>query len=333
MIAFVLRRVVAMVVVLLVLAAIVFALQEISPVEPVRVKVGEAASKSVVEAERKRLGYDDPLPQRYLDYVEGAAQGNLQTSLRTRQPVASDIGHYLPASIELVLAALVIGVPLSLLFGIAGALRLRGSGVLRTVLFVLAAAPAFLLGIAGILIFYRDLHWLPASGRTSIINPPTGPTGLLVIDGLLRGEPNVTVNSLEHLVMPAFALALVPAVAVGRVLRGSLMANLRTEQVRAARARGLSRWRIVSRHGLRNAAGPTLAMGGLMFGVVFSGLTIVETVFAWPGIGLYVAQSIPKGDFPAIGGVTLLVGAAYVIINTTVDLLQGLADPRIRKDL
>jgi peptide/nickel transport system permease protein len=331
MIGFLGRRLGSMVLVLLVLAAAVFALQQISPVDPVRVKVGQSAPKSVVEAERERLGYDDPLIQRYTNYVGDALQGNLQTSLHTGRPVASDIDAFLPASIELVLAALVFAIPLSLLLGVSSALRARGSGTLRSGLFILAAAPPFLLGIAGILIFYRDLGWLPASGRTSIVNPPTGPTGLLVLDGLLQGEPEVTLNSIEHLLMPAIALALVPAVAVGRVLRGSLIANLRAEHVRAARSRGLTEWQVVLRHCLRNSAGPTLAMAGLMFGIVFAGLTLVETVFAWPGIGLYVAQSIPKGDFPAIAGVTLLLGAAYVIINTIVDLLQGLADPRIRE--
>jgi peptide/nickel transport system permease protein len=330
-IAFLARRLGAMAVVLLVLAAAIFALQRISPVEPVRIKVGNSASKALVEAEKKRLGYDDPLPQQYVNYVGDALQGNLQTSLHTGQPVASDISNFLPASIELVLAALVFAVPLSLLFGISSALRARGSGVLRSGLFIAAAAPPFLLGIAGILIFYRDLHWLPASGRSSVVPLPTGPTRLLVVDGILHGEWNVTLDSIEHLIMPALALALVPAVAVGRVLRGSLIANLRAEHVSAARARGLSRRQIVFRHCLRNSAGPTLAMAGLMFGIVFAGLTLVETVFAWPGIGLYVAQSIPKGDFPAIAGVTLLLGAAYVIINTVVDVLQGLADPRIRE--
>lgn len=331
MTAFLLRRLGSMVIVLLVLLAAIFALQQISPVNPVRIKVGQSAPQHVVEAEEERLGYRDPVIQRYFNYVGDAVDGNLQTSLHTGQPVASDIRSFLPASIELVLAAMVFAVPLSLLLGVSSALRTRGSGVLRSGLFVLAAAPPFLLGIVGILIFYRDLGWLPASGRSSIVGAPTGPTSLLVLDGLLNGEPNVTLNSIEHLIMPALALALVPAVAVGRVLRGALIANMRAEHVRAARARGLSRWQLVWRHCLRNSAGPTLAMSGLMFGIVFAGLTLVETVFAWPGIGLYVAQSIPKGDFPAIAGVTLLLGAAYVIINSVVDILQGLADPRVRE--
>jgi peptide/nickel transport system permease protein len=237
----------------------------------------------------------------------------------------------LPASLELLLAALAIGVPLSLLLGITSAVRSRGSGTLRGGLFVLAAAPPFLLGILGILIFYRDLGWLPAGGRTSLVDAPTGPTGLLTLDGLLNVQPDVTLDALRHLVMPAFALALVPAVAVGRVLRGAIMANLRAEHVRAARSKGLSEWQLLLRHCLRNSAGPALAMGGLMFGIMFASLTLVETVFAWPGIGLYVAQSIPKSDFPAIAGVTLVLGALYVVINTAVDLLQAAADPRLRQ--
>ncbi len=331
MIGFLGRKIVSMAVVLIVLTAVIFALEQMSPVDSVRVKVGQSASKSVVEAERDRLGYNDPIVQRYTSYLGSAVQGDLKTSLRTGQPVASDIRSFLPASIELVIAALIFAVPLSILLGVTSAMRTRGSGALRTSLFVLAAAPPFLLGIAGILIFYRDLGWLPAGGRTSIAGAPTGPTGFLVLDGILSGDLNVVVNALQHLVMPAIALALVPAVAVGRVLRGSLIANLRAEHVQAARSRGLSEWKIVLKHCVRNSAGPTLAMAGLMFGIVFAGLTLVETVFAWPGIGLYVAQSIPKGDFPAIAGVSLLLGTAYVVINTAVDLLQGWADPRIRE--
>jgi peptide/nickel transport system permease protein len=328
---FLLRRLGSMAMVLLVLAAAVFALQRISPVDPVRVKVGQNAPAAVVEAERHRLGYDQPLPQQYVRYVGDAVGGDLQQSLRTGQPVASDIGDYLPASLELLLYALLIATPLSLLLGIASATRRRGAGLLRSGLFVLAAAPPFLLGILGILIFYRDLGWLPATGRSSLVDAPTGPTGLLTLDGLLHGQPDVTVNALQHLVMPAIALSLVPAVAVGRVLRGSIMANLRADHVRAARSKGLSEWQVVLRHCLRNSAGPALAMGGLMFGIIFAALTLIETVFAWPGLGLYVSGSIPKGDFPAIAGVTLLLGASYVVINTAVDLLQAVADPRIRR--
>jgi peptide/nickel transport system permease protein len=330
MFGFVLRRLLAMIGVLLVLIAALFALQRISPVDPVRVAVGPNASHAVVAAERKRLGYDDPLPLQYVRYVGDAITGNFQVSLRTGQPVATDLREALPATIELVVAALFLAVPISLLFGIGGAARSRGAGILRGGTMVLAAAPPFVLGTFGIIVFYKNLGWLPASGQTSFADAPTGPTGFLTLDALMAGRFDVWLDALRHLVLPALCLACVPAVAVGRVLRGAILTNLRADHVQVARAKGLSEWSVLVRHCLRNSAGPTLAMAGLMTGVVFGGITVVETVFAWPGIGNYVNQSIARGDFPAIAGTTLLLGAAYVVVNAIVDVLQAAADPRIR---
>jgi peptide/nickel transport system permease protein len=330
MVSFSLRRVAAAAAVILVLIAAVFILQQLSPSDPVRAKLGPNATNAIVAAERKRLGYDDPLPVQYVRYVGDAFTGSLQVSLRTGQPVLSDIGTFLPASLELVFFSLLLGVPLSLLLGIAGAGRWRGSGLLRFSMLTSAAAPQFLLGALGILFLYHHLNWLPATGRSGYADAPTGPTGFLTIDGLLHGRWEVTLDAIKHLIMPALALALLPAVAVGRVLRGSMIANLRADHVRVARAKGLSEWQVLWRHCLRNSAGPALAMSGLMLGLVFEGLVVVETVFAWPGIGSYVAASIPKDDFPAIAGVTMLLGASYVLVNTIVDLLQAAADPRIR---
>jgi peptide/nickel transport system permease protein len=330
MLSFTLRRLVSMIGVILVLIAAVFVLQQLSPTDPVRAKLGPNATNAIVAAERKRLGYDDALPVQYIRYVGDALSGNLQVSLRTGQPVRSDIANFLPASLELVLFSLLLGVPLSLLLGIAGAARWRGLGIFRVSLLTSAAAPQFLLGALGILLFYHRLKWLPATGRTSYTDAPTGPTGLLTLDSLLHARFEVLWDALRHLLMPALALALLPAVAVGRVLRGSMISNLRADHVRVARSKGLTDWQLLRRHCLRNSAGPALAMSGLMLGLVFEGLVIVETVFAWPGIGSYVAASIPKDDFPAIAGVTMLLGASYVVVNTIVDLLQAAADPRIR---
>jgi peptide/nickel transport system permease protein len=329
MLSFVLRRLLAMVAVLLVLVAALFALQRISPINEVRVAVGPNASREVVEATRERLGYNDPLPAQYLRYIGDVATGDLQVSLRTGQSVSSDLRGALPATIELVLAAFLLAAPIALLFGIAGAARSRGAGALRGSTMVLASAPPFVLGIFGILIFYKQLGWLPATNRTSIPDPPTGPTGLLTVDSLVAARFDVFADAVRHLVMPAICLAIVPAVAVGRVLRGAILTNLRADHVQVARAKGLSELGVLTRHCLRNSAGPTLAMTGLMTGVVFAGVVVVEKVFAWPGIGLYITQSIPRGDFPAIAGTTLLLGAAYIVVNAIVDVLQAVADPRI----
>jgi peptide/nickel transport system permease protein len=327
---FVVRRLASLVLVLLALTAAMFALQRISPVDPVRAAVGPNATRQVVAAARARLGYDDPLPVQYVRYVADAATGNLQTSLRTGQPVMTDIATALPASIELVLAALLLAVPIALMIGLGGAVGHRGAGALRLATMVLAAAPPFVLGLLGILLFYKQLGWLPASGRSAFGDAPTGPTGLLTVDSLLAGRLDVWADAVRHLVLPALCLALVPGVAVGRVLRGALLTNLRADHVQVARSMGLSETRVVLRHCLRNSAGPALAMSGLMVGVLFSGLAIVETVFAWPGIGLYVNESIPRGDFPAIAGTTLLLGLTYVVVNAVIDVLQAAADPRIR---
>ena len=201
--------------------------------------------------------------------------------------------------------------------------------MLRAVLFTGSSAPMFLLGILGLLVFYKTLGWVPANGRTGIANPPDGPTGLLTVDGLIRGRFDVVGDALHHLILPAFVIALGPAVAIGRVLRSSLLGDVDSDYARTARAKGLSESQIMARHVLRNSVGSALSMTGLQIGLMFSGVLVIEQVFGWPGIGQYIAQSIPVADFPAIAGVTLMLGALYVVINTVVDLLQAVADPRI----
>lgn len=331
MIGFATRRLASMIVVLLALLAILFVLQHISPTNPVRAYVGLHASQSVVNAASKRLGFDSPLPVQYLHYVQRAVTGNLGMSLATGDPVLRDIGNCFMASVELIFFSLLFAVPLSLLYGLVGSTRSRGGGVFRSILLALAAAPPFLLAIVGVVIFYQKLGWLPASGRSNYVFAASRPTGFLTLDSILYGHFNVALDALRHLVLPAFVLSLVPAVAVGRVLRGSITSVLQTDQIRLARAKGLGEVKILLRHCLRNAAGPSLAMSGLMFGMLFANLIVVETVFAWPGIGSYVSQAIGRDDFPATAAVTLMLGASYVLINTTVDLLQAWADPRIRR--
>jgi len=152
---------------------------------------------------------------------------------------------------------------------------------------------------------------------------------LSYLNGLLHGEPAVTLDALRHLVMPALAIAVVPAVSIGRVLRSSLLTGMQSDYVRTARAKGLSERAVVFRHVLRNCLSAALSMTGLQVGLMFSGVLVIEEIFAWPGVGEYMAQSIPAADFPAISGVTLLLGIGYVAVNTLVDILQAVADPRI----
>ncbi len=194
-----------------------------------------------------------------------------------------------------------------------------------------ATAPVFLLALLGILLFYRQLGWLPSTGRTKFLNAPTGPTSFLTVDSLIHGQFDVFTDSVKHLILPAMCLAIGPAVSIGRVLRSSILTNLRSDYVRTARAKGIREiWTVLLKHTLRNSLGAALSMTGLQIGLMFAGVVVIESIFAWPGIGFYTVQAIPRLDFPAIAGVTLFLGATYVVINTGVEILQGIADPRLR---
>ncbi len=326
---FIASRLAATLVILVALTAVMFVLQHISPLDPVKAQMGAQASASAVAARRDALGLNDPIVTQFWHYLTGAVQGDLGTSYRTRHAVASDLGSFFPATLELALYGLGIALVLAVLLAFSTTLKWRGSAVLRAILFTGSSAPMFLLGILGLIVFYQKLGWVPANGRIGISNPPTGPTGLLTVDGLLSGRFDVVTDALHHLILPALVLALGPAVAIGRVLRSSLLTDMDSDYVRTARAKGLPESRIVAGHVLRNCVGSALSMTGLQVGLMFAGVLVVEQVFGWPGIGQYIAQSIPVADFPAIAGVTLMLGALYVFINTVVDLLQAAADPRI----
>jgi peptide/nickel transport system permease protein len=324
------KRLGAIVVISIALAGVLFYLQKISPLDPVHARLGGQASASAVAAERHRLGLDRPEFTQFVDYVRGAVHGDLGNSYRTRRPVSTDLRSYLPATAELALSGLLIAMVLGVLLAFATTLRWKASSVLRPVLLLGASTPTFLLGIAGILLFYSKLHWLPATGRSSLADLPGGPTGLITVDAVLHGQFHVFWDAVQHLIMPATAIALGPAVAIARVLRSSLVSDQRSDYARTARAKGLSEPAILVKHVLRNCVGAALSMTGLQVGLMFAGVLVIEQVFSWPGIGQYVAQSIPVADFPAISGVTLLLGVGYVVINTVVDLLQAVADPRIK---
>jgi peptide/nickel transport system permease protein len=326
---FLVKRLVAMVLILLALTAVIFLLQRLSHTDPVHAYLGANASKAAIAKESAKLGYDKPVLDQYFHYVTGLFRGNLQDSLRTRRPVSTDLAEYLPATLELSLTALVMALFLGAVLGLASAGRWVGASVLRVVMIAGASVPAFLLALLGILVLNGDLHLLPASGDTGLANPPTGPTGMIVPDSLLHLQFATAWDGVEHLLLPAFCVAIGPAVAIGRVLRGSLHSAMRSDFVRTARAKGLAEWAILFRHALRNSLTAALSMTGLQVGLMFAGVVVVETVFAWPGIGLYTEQSIPQADFPAIAGVTLVLGAVYVVINAIVDILQAVVDPRV----
>lgn len=325
---FLLRRCLELLAVLVAMTAIVFLLRSVIPADPARSAVGPNAPAAVVEAKRRELGLDRPLVEQYARYLGGLLHGDLGTSARTMRPVTEDIGEFLPASLELVLAAAIIGGVLAALLAISQTIAARRAGWLRPILIGGASAPTFLVGLLLLYFLWFRLDLLPATGRASFRSD--GPTGFLVLDGLLAGRFDVVVDAVVHLLLPALTLAIPTGVAIGRTLRSSLAGTLRQDHVRTARALGLGEREILVRHALRNSLNAPLSMAGLQLGFVFANLLIVETLFGWPGLGLYTVQSLGRSDLPAVLGVALVFGVVYLAANTLVDLAQVAADPRLR---
>jgi peptide/nickel transport system permease protein len=326
---FLIRRVAAMVVVLVVLVGVMFGLEHFTPADPVSASLGRGASPAIVAALKRRLGYDRPLAVQFFSYVGNVVRGNLGTSLHTHDQVSHDLANSIPATVELVATAFVLALIGALILGLVSSSRRRAARVVRVVLLGGASAPVFLVSLVLIIVFYHDLHLLPASGQTSLASAPTGPTRLLLLDSLIHGNMSSFANALEHLILPASCLALGAAMAIGRVLASAIDTNLRADYIRTARSKGLEQWRVLLKHTLRNCLNGALAMTGLQVGAMFAGVVIVENVFAWPGLGNYTAAAIASDDFPAILGTVLVVGAVYVVANLIVDILQAVADPRI----
>lgn len=323
---FAIRRVAAAAVVLFTLSVLIFLLEDISPGDPARAYLGGNASPSAVAAERQRLGLNDSLLHRYGHFLSGVFHGSLGVSYRTHRSVVSDLGSFLPATVELVAFAFVLALLFGAVYAGTAALRVPGGAVVRGLLLLLATAPQFLLAIGGIVLFYSHLNWLPASGRGP---QSSSPSGFVILDALVRLHLGQLATALRYAVLPALVLSVAPSIGIGRVLRSSLEQTLRADHVRTAQSKGLTERAVLARHVLRNSAGPALSMAGLQLGFMFAGDVIVEQIFSWPGIGNYLAEAIPQSDFAAIAGVTLVLGAVYVAANALVDLLQALADPRI----
>ncbi len=312
-----------------------FVLSQAVPADPVTANLGEQAASNpeVVAAFKRRWGLDRPLYQQYGFYLWNVLQGDLGTSITTKQPVAADLRRHLPATIELAVTAMLVsiavGVPLGIL---AAANRDRVvDQVARVVSLIGVSMPIFWLGLVAIVVFYAWLGWAPAPGRLGArIEPPPFVTGFVVVDALLAGRTATAVDALKHLALPALVLSSYSLGVITRVMRASTLEVLGDDYVRTARSKGVGERTVILRHAARNSLIPTVTVIGLSFGGLLSGAVVTESVFSWPGLGLYAFKSATSLDFPAIMGVGIVVATVYVLVNLVVDVLYGLLDPRIR---
>ena len=298
------RRLALTIPVLLGVATLVFALIHLIPGDPAQAMLGEEASEEDVQALRERLGLDQPLLQQYGGFLRGVARGDLGRSLRTDEPVTQAILDRLPATLELAAAAMIVSIGVALPLGIIAAVG-RGTFVdhaATTLSLTGVSIPNFWLGPLLALLFAVELGWLPVSGRGTV----------------------------GHLILPAISLGAALAAILARMTRASLLEELREPYVQAARARGVSRTRAVLRHAFRNSLIPVVTLIGLQFGAVLTGAVITETIFAWPGIGRLLIQSIGFRDYPLVQGCILFIAVTYVGMNLLTDLVYGVLDPRIR---
>lgn len=326
---FVLRRASALVAVLFALSILIFVVSRFGGGDPVHSYLGANASPAAIAAARVRLGLDQPLPVQYWDYLIRLLQGDLGLAVSTKRSVAAELAARLPASLELMLAALALTVLIGLGLARAYSLPGRTGGVVRFVLLSAASAPSFLIATAGVLIFFSRLGWLPVAGRTSY-GASSGLTGMYVLDGLLTGNLPYTLDALKHLLLPALAAALGPGVALARVLADGLSTALESGYARTARSLGETDRQVLNRHGWRNAAGPALSLFGVQVGMMLSSLVVVEEIFSWNGLGQYLVTAISAADTNSVATISLLLGAVYVVVNTLVDIGLAVLDPRVR---
>ncbi len=331
---YVLRRVLLIVPTLIGVSVLTFILSRMVPGDPARLAAGPQATPEMYEQLRREFGLDQPLWVQYWNYFTGLVQGDWGRSILSRRPVLDDLSVYWPATLELVVFAMLIAVAVGVPLGILAAVRADqpADQVSRVVALLGVSVPAFWLAILLQIFFGLRLGWLPVSGRLgAMVEAPATMTGLYTLDSLLSGQWATLGESLRQLLLPAITLSLPAMATIMRFTRATLLETLGQDFVRTARAKGATERRVVTRHALRNALIPTVTMIGLSFGWAMGGSVLVESVFDWPGIGLYATKSAVSLDFMPIMGIALLYGFVFSIINILVDVTYGVLDPRVSR--
>jgi peptide/nickel transport system permease protein len=335
MIVYVARRLFLLVPILLGMTLVSFTVSRAIPTDPVVATLGQqaAAHPAIVAAYRKHWDLDQPLAAQYLVYLNHVLHGDLGESIYTHRPVVDDLRSYLPATIELATATIILSVLVSVPLGIAAAVW-RGSAfdlVVRLATLIGVAMPIFWLALTALDIFYLRLGIAPAPGRLGPWDtPPPDVTGMYTIDSLLAGRWATFYDALSHLLLPALILSTWSLGTLTRMTRTSMLSVLPQSFVHTARSKGASEAYTIVRHAMPNALIPVVTVVGLAYGDLMTGVILIETVFGWPGIGHYAYSAAVYADFPAIIGVTLVFGIIYTVVNLGVDLVYAALDPRIR---
>ncbi|WP_323021947.1 ABC transporter permease [Pararhodobacter sp.] len=333
MLRFILRRILLILPVLIGMTIIMFVIARVLPGDPVGLAAGPNATRAEIEALAREFGLDQPLWVQYWTYLSGLVQGDFGTSLFSRRPVATDLAAYLPATLELVFSALLLAIVVGIPAGLMAAVwRNKWPDYLSNILSVAAISmPRFFLGLLLQLCFAMWLMWLPLGGRFPIIfDPPPGITGFYTIDSILAGDWESFWTAMRYLALPAIAMSLSPLATILRMMRASTIEVMHQDYVTTARALGLSPRLIVFKYVLRNAISASLTVIGLYFGWLLGGTVLVETVFDWPGIGLYATSAIVSQDFMPVVSVALVIGVLFVTANIAIDVLYGLINPKVR---
>jgi len=312
---------------------IAFAFIRLLPGDPVALLSGERVMSPERHAEiSAQLGLDRPIVIQYLDYLWGVLQGDFGTSISTKQPVLTQFMDLFPATLELSFCAIVFAVVLGIPAGVFAAIK-RGTlwdqSIMGTAL-IGFSMPIFWWGLLLIILFSGILQWTPVSGRISLMFffPPV--TGFMLIDSLLSGQAGAFKSAVSHLILPTIVLGTIPLAVIARQTRSAMLEVLSEDYVRTARAKGLSAFRVVGVHALRNAMIPVVTTIGLQVGVLLAGAILTESIFSWPGIGKWMVDSVFRRDYPVIQGGLLMIAGIIMLVNLVVDLLYGLINPRIR---
>jgi len=329
---FAVRRLLLLVPILLGLSVLVFLFVRALPGGPETALLGERATPERLAEVRETYGLNRPLPQQYLTYMGNVLQGDLGVSPTTRQPVRDEIARRFPATIELATTAVVFAVGVGIPLGFVAARR-PGSWVdnASTVGSLLGISiPVFALGYLLKYVFAVKLGWLPSSGRESPTSFADHPTGFYVLDGLLTGNPSASWDALKHLVLPGIALGTIPLAFITRITRAAVLEVSNEDYVRTAEAKGLERSVVSRRHVLRNAMLPVTTVIGLQTGLLLSGAVLTESVFAFNGMGSFLASAVFDRDYAVLQGGVLFLAVVFVLVNLLVDLAYGVIDPRVR---